>query len=622
MTNYAELLQKNSLSTMESKEVCNALMTEDPRMEKLILKYFQPNDYMKIWQRRIGDGLIGGKACGMVMAQKLLSIYLPDCKEHLTSPDSWFIGSHVFHDYVAENQCEGLWRIQTLKKEDMEEIKKFQDRLLSGKFSSPVIQKLEEILDNYGQTPLFIRSSSLMEDSYENAFTGKYDSVICANQGTKAERMAELLNAVRSVYASVLNLSALEYRKKRHLLNKEEHMALIIQTVAGSTHGQYFFPAAAGMGCSYNPYKWMEQLNPKAGMLRIVMGLGTRAVEQTPGDYPRLVGLDRARANLHPTIAERHKYSQRHVDVIDLAAGGLCTKSLEDMTDLLPKCQRNMLLSHDTEAETLLAQRRIYRNIYFADCQGLVENSDFITVMRKALNMFEKEYERPVDVEFAVDTSADGSWHINIYQCRPLRSASAEGITISGGVEHEFLFDITGASIGRSEEKKIDYIVWVDPQKYYECPYSEKPNIGRMIGKINQKFKDTDNGRLLLTPGRIGTTSPELGVPVAYADISQFCAVCEVAYEKAGYFTDLSYGSHMFQDMVEAGVFYGAITKNRTTKLYRPEMLKQYPEILHKWWPDAGKIREIVKLYDLTGLHASIILDARAGRAVCRIFSP
>lgn len=143
-----------------------------------------------------------------------------------------------------------------------------------------------------------------------------------------------------------------------------------------------------------------------------------------------------------------------------------------------------------------------------------------------------------------------------------------------------------------------------------------------MIGKINQKFKDTDNGRLLLTPGRIGTTSPELGVPVAYADISQFCAVCEVAYEKAGYFTDLSYGSHMFQDMVEAGVFYGAITKNRTTKLYRPEMLKQYPEILHKWWPDAGKIREIVKLYDLTGLHASIILDARAGRAVCRIFSP
>ena len=98
MTNYAELLQKNSLSTMESKEVCNALMTEDPRMEKLILKYFQPNDYMKIWQRRIGDGLIGGKACGMVMAQKLLSIYLPDCKEHLTSPDSWFIGSHVFHD--------------------------------------------------------------------------------------------------------------------------------------------------------------------------------------------------------------------------------------------------------------------------------------------------------------------------------------------------------------------------------------------------------------------------------------------------------------------------------------------------------------------------------------------
>ena len=619
MTNYAELLQKKHLSTVENKEVCNALMTDDPQMEKLILKYFQQNDYKKIWRQKIGDGVIGGKACGLVMAQKLLSIYLPDCTEHLTSPNTWFIGSHVFREYVAENQCEGIWRIQTIKKDDMQEIKKYQDRLLSGKFPAPVIQKLEEMLDIYGQAPLIIRSSSLLEDSYENAFTGKYDSVICANQGTKAERISKLLNAMRTVYASVLNLSALEYRKKRHLLNKEEHMALIIQTVAGSTPGQYFFPAAAGMGCSYNPYKWMEQINPKAGMLRIVMGLGTRAVEQTPGDYPRLVGLDRARANLHPTIAERHKYSQRHVDVIDLAAGKLCTKSLEDMIDLLPKTQRNMVLSHDTEAEHLLAQRRMYRSIYFADCQGLVENAGFINVMRKALNMFEKEYERPVDVEFAVDTSDDGSWHINIYQCRPLRSAVDEGITIPEGVDHEFLFDITGATIGSSEEKKIDYIVWVDPQKYYECPYFEKPNVGRMIGKINHKFEDSDKGRLLLTPGRIGTSSPEFGGPVVYADISQFCAICEVAYEKAGYFTDLSYGSHMFQDMVEAGVFYGAITQSRTTKLYRPEMLKHYPEILHKFWPNAEKIQKIVKLYDLTGHHASIILDARAGRAVCRI---
>lgn len=138
-------------------------------------------------------------------------------------------------------------------------------------------------------------------------------------------------------------------------------------------------PVAAGMGCSYNPYKWMEHLNPDAGMLRLVAGLGTRAVERTPGDYPRLVGLDRAQANMRTTVAERHKFSQRQVDVLDLEQGMHSTISLDKIIELLPSWQKKMVLSHDTEAEYLLAQRGRYRKIYFSDCQGLVDNNAFNT---------------------------------------------------------------------------------------------------------------------------------------------------------------------------------------------------------------------------------------------------
>ena len=112
----------------------------------------------------------------------------------------------------------------------------------------------------------------------------------------------------------------------------------------------------------------------------------------------------------------------------------------------------------------------------------------------------------------------------------------------------------------------------------------------------------------------------ELGVPVSYAEISQFSAICEVAYGKAGYHPDLSYGSHMFQDMVEADVYYGAINDNSKTRLYRPELLTRYPEVLKDILPgESQELADIVKIHDVSRSGATLTLDAQEGRAVCRI---
>ena len=619
MEAWMKLLEGARLTEEEKRQICHEMMTTEPRMEQLIIKHFTEETFRQVKARWIGGGLIGGKACGLLVARRLIERNLPELRNLIEPHDSFFIGSNVFCEYLEENDCLELRERQRREKEHFTQREELKERLYNGKFSEKIKKELLRVVRYYGRKPIIVRSSSFLEDGYGNAFSGKYESVFCINQGDEKERLRQLEEAIRTVYASTMNPSALEYRRKRKLLGADEQMALLVQKVEGQRCGEYYMPLAAGMGCSYNPYKWMEHMNPDAGMLRIVVGLGTRAVERTPGDYPRLVGLDRAKANIRTTVAERHKFSQRQVDVLDLQLGEHRTILLDKIIDLLPEWQKRLVLSHDTEAEYLLAQRGRYRKIYFADCQGLVDKNEFIQMMRKILKMLEEEYHRPVDIEFALSSPETEKWKLNLLQCRPLQASPSEQVQIPEEKKEEFLFDVRRTSMRRSKEEKLDHIIWVDPQKYFEYPHNKKPDVGRLIGRLNQYYEDAEKKLMLLVPGRIGTSSPELGVPVVYADISQFTAICEVAYSQAGYQPELSYGSHMFQDLVEADVYYGAINENSKTKIYRPELLRSCPEILLELLPDERELAEMVKVYDVSGYDSRLILDASEGRAVCLI---
>lgn len=614
---WEKLQKKEVLDAGEKKAVCNGLMTTEARMEALILKYFTEEDFREVFQRRIGTGLIGGKACGVLVARKMIAEKLPEYVPVLLDHHSWFIGSDVFYQYLQENDCLGLRERHRQEKEKFRDTEILKERLRTGHFSEELENSLRQMLPYYEGSPMIVRSSSFLEDGFGKAFSGKYESVFCMNQGTPEERLEELKEAIRRVYASTMDESALKYRRKWNLLDADEQMALLIQRVEGEHLGTCYFPVASGMGCSYNPYKWMEHMNPDAGMLRLVVGLGTRAVERTPGDYPKLVSLDHAQANIHTTIAERHKYSQRQIDVLDLSEGGVKPRRLDQLIPLLSEEQKRLVLSRDSDAESMLYQRGKYQRVFFADCGGLVGRTEFMQMMRNILKMLEKEYERPVDIEFAIRLDEEQRVRVNLYQCRPLQAGISEQIQIPEGVDQELLFDIRCTSMRRSKKERVDVIVWVDPQNYYDCPYARKAEVGRVIGQINQYYEEQDKKLMLLVPGRVGTSSPELGVPVSYADISQFSSICEVAYSEAGYRPDLSYGSHMFQDLVEADVYYGAINENSKTRLYQPELLKKLPEIFSKIcqaYPDQG---EIVKVYDLSEYDAQLLLDAKDGRAVC-----
>ena len=155
----------------------------------------------------------------------------------------------------------------------------------------------------------------------------------------------------------------------------------------------------------------------------------------------------------------------------------------------------------------------------------------------------------------------------------------------------------------------------VEPEGYYLYPYARKYDVAAAVGKLNRHFRDQGQKTLLLTPGRIGTSSPALGVPVSFAEIAGCAAVCEVSDARAGYQPELSYGSHMFQDLVEAEIFYGAIWNNEKTRVYRPESLEQCPNLLGEICPEFEALSGMVRAYETDGL--CLWQDAVSGRAVC-----
>ena len=207
------------------------------------------------------------------------------------------------------------------------------------------------------------------------------------------------------------------------------------------------------------------------------------------------------------------------------------------------------------------------------DFQKLLEQQQFTGLMQKVLKTLEMVYGNPVDIEYTVNMNEKGDFVMNLLQCRPLYlGQTGEMVDLKKLHLQETFLDILDSSMGPSGKRKIDVLVQIDPVRYYQYPYAQKYEVAAAVGKLNRYYRDSHKNLLLMTPGRIGTSSPELGVPVTFGDISNFSAICEVSEQKVGYMPELSYGSHMFQDLVEAEIFYGAGWNNEETICYRPDL--------------------------------------------------
>ncbi|MBO4898892.1 MAG: phosphoenolpyruvate synthase [Lachnospiraceae bacterium] len=618
--NMAETMYENGMDvTQPCYRMCDIMMSRDERMRKMIKANFKPQDYMAVRKRMIGTGMIGGKACGMLLARKIIENKCPEIYRKLEPHDSFYIGSDVFYSFIVENKFWDLRIRQRSKEEYFAVAEEFAQKLLTGRFSREMEEQFVKLLEYYGQDPIIVRSSSILEDGFGNAFAGKYESVFCSNSGDMDQRLEELENAVRTVYASTMSRSALDYRSRRGLQERDEQMALLVMRVSGSYYGEYYMPCVAGVGYSFSPYRFMDDLNPTAGMLRLVMGLGTSAVDRTEGSYPRLVSLDKPKATTSRNCTEKHQYSQRKLELMNRTTRKLEQVDPDVVKPFLPNYLKRLLFEHDFDAESRFRERGQSRDIEFVSCQGIVGKEDLMEQMREILSAIQHEYDYPVDTEFTINLSEDGDYVINLLQCRPLQVyQDSEEMDMPENVESDsILFECCGSSMGLSRYEKLDLIVTVDPVRYYEMPYKDKYKVGRAVGSINWAMRGKDKKMLLMVPGRIGTSSPELGVPAMFSDISEFEAICEISDSRAGYNPELSYGSHFFQDLVEAGILYNAIFENEKTIQYSPEMLEGYENRLCDYGEGFEELKDIVRVIDVSDQDFLLCNDMKKERIIC-----
>jgi pyruvate, water dikinase len=577
------------------------LFPDDAAMSRLIGEYLTLDDLLTVRARMIGIGTIGGKALGMILARAVLRHDAPELHARLEAHDSFYVGTEVFDTFLVHN---GLWWIRHRQRNPatfLDETDEARERIMAGKFSPSVLRQFEGMLDYFGEWPFIVRSSSRLEDRYGNAFAGQYDSVFCVNRGPWQKRLTDLLGAVRQVYASTLSEQALRYRQRRGLLAENEQMALLIMRVSGTAGGRYFHPHAAGVGLSLNPYPWNPRIDMKAGVIRLVAGLGTRAVDRADDDYTRLVALNAPELRPETNFGDIARRTQRRMDALDLESGRLVSGPFAE------------LVAGQTDFPfALLTTREEPGKPPFLTFDGLLSGTPFVDEMGEILGSLRNAYRHPVEIEFALNV-LPGGHRINLLQCRPMQVRKADTAIASEPPEHlPRLLVAQGAVIGPSRVIHPDRVVLVVPSVYGRLGQDERMAVTRMVGRINQGSA----GRVLLVlgPGRWGTRDPWLGLPVRFAEINGVAALCEIVSMNENLIPDVSLGTHFLNELIEADMLYFALFPTRADNRLDEAALLAQPNRLAELFPDLAGMDAALHVADYAPGALSLYADAERQR--------
>ncbi len=611
------------------RELTRMIIGDHPDFNKLADRYLTIDDLLQIRNRVIGSGRIGGKAAGMLVAWRVLIRESGDIDfpHILEENDSFFIGSDVFFTFLVNNDIfrlkSKLSRNSQISREEYDQI---EQQFLEGQFPKEIIEQFKDMLDYFGQAPIIVRSSSLLEDSFGNAFAGKYRSEFCANQGNPEKRLESYLRAVKLVYASALNPDALIYRRKRGLGEGDEQMAILVQRVSGMPYRRYFFPSLAGVAFSRNLYVWTNRINPHKGMIRLVFGLGTRAVNRVSGDYPRMIAV--SHPELRPEIGSQiPKYSQKNIDLLDMEANEFTTQPVREILSPPEYPNLNFLAStfsedyFDDSAYSLM--NATSQNIILT-FNNLIKKTDMIKIMDGILTRLEKAWGQPVDIEFTAVVDTNGDVRINVLQCRPLRlpripdsPTALPKIFDAKNVLFKSNRIVSGGIVDA-----IRYVIYIDSGKYDEIEsISMKKSLGRVVGKLNEYLRGKEGKVIAVGPGRWGSNNIDLGVNVSFADIDNISVLVEVGRTGAGNDPELSYGTHFFQDLVEADIIYLPVFPDESSAKFNLGFFTKSPNILAQLLPEYSDFQNVIQLIDIptayNGTYVHVVADAQTRKAIC-----
>jgi len=589
-------------------------------------KWFTVEDLKEIRQRKIGYGKIGGKAAGMMLAYRILrDMAPPEIQETLRIPISYFLASDMFYAFMAAN---GLihWSDQKYKTEARmrSDYPRIVRDFVKGTFPEDLLERLRVILDEAGKRPLIVRSSSLLEDNFGTSFAGKYDSFFCPNQGLPKENLTALTEAIARVYASCVNPNALLYRHQKGLVDYDERIAVLVQFVEGEQFGRYFLPQAAGVAFSRNLYRWSPQIRKEDGFLRLVWGLGTRAVEAFGDDQPRLVALSHPLLLPADSTEAIRQHSQQFVDLLDLEDNAMKTLPVREVLNPQYPALRNIAQVDESGFVENIRTSLVNPENLVVTFDGLLRRTPFAGHMKTILTTLEKHYDSPVDTEFTVEImdpqAAHSEIRITLLQCRP-QSALSEG----GEVDLPALLDpadvifATRRMVPHGKVTGIRWVLFVPPEGYFSLASpAERNRLERAIGSLNAALKDETF--ICVGPGRWGTSTPDLGVSIAYGDIYHTHALVELTGKGVGPDLEPSFGTHFFQDLMEAHIYPLNVNLDDNDSVFNRGFFDKTPNRLTDFLAaDETLLRtlRLVKVDDFRpGYSLSLVMNDDVGKAV------
>jgi hypothetical protein len=589
-------------------------------------KWFTVADLKNIYLRKIGYGKIGGKSAGMMLAYRILKEAAPpDVQEAVRIPVSYFLASDMFYDFMESNSLVH-WSDQKYKPEEQmrSEYPRIVRDYVKGVFPDDILERLREILIDAGKRPLIVRSSSLLEDNFGTSFAGKYDSYFCPNQGTPEENLAGLTEAITRVYASCMNPNALLYRHAKGLVEYDERIAVLIQFVEGEQFGRYFMPQAAGVAFSRNLYRWSPQIRKEDGFLRLVWGLGTRAVEAFADEYPRLVALSHPLLQPAASIEEILQHSQKYVDLIDLEKNALRTVPVHDvLTAQYPPLRYVAQIKSEGYLSSLSSSMVDVKQLVLT-FDGLLRKTPFAKRMADMLSILEKTYNSPVDTEFTAETinpnTARPDVRITLLQCRPQSHLrDAREVELPGKVDPADVIFSTRRMVPRGIVAGIHWVLFVPPEGYFALSSTADRNrLERTIGIVNASLKD--EAFICVGPGRWGTSTPDLGVGIKYGDIYCTRALIELTGKDIAPDLEPSFGTHFFQDLVESNIFPLNVNLDDRGTVFNRSFFYKTPNHLSDFIRTDERLRDVLRLIKVQdfcrGCSMTLVMNDEVGKAL------
>jgi hypothetical protein len=575
-----------------------------------------------LWSRK-RPGKLGGKAAGMIVAHKILLPTLekkdPEMEEYLRVPDTWYLNSGVFSEFLDRNN---LYLFHTYKYKDREAIEKdysrIEEQFRFASFAPEVVEDFRRILEEIGEHPIIVRSSSMLEDNFGLAFSGKYQSVFLTNQGDIETRLSHFIGGLKKVFASTFGPDPILYRRDHGLLDYDERMAMVVQKVVGRRFGDYFFPFAAGVMFSRNVYAWNPKIRKEAGLVRLVFGLGTRAVDRVGSDYPRMVPLSHPMLRPEVTADQVRKYSQRQIDVLNLKKEVLETvdfRTLAAEIDHPDLFYAVSIQQGDHLAPPMFKTEEFRGRELCLTFDNLLAKTAFAPLARKILSRVEAAYGRPVDIEFAWDGNK-----IYLLQCRSLSTRKEpDKIVLPKDIPQEEILFTAQSGLSNSIVRDLEYVVYVDPRAYDRLPTVEAKV--RIAGVVNLLNKHLGEKRFtLMGPGRWGSNDINLGVRVTYSNINKTKLLVEVAFAKEGYTPEVSYGTHFFQDLVEADIVVAPLFPDDPEAFLNEAFLLNAENKLSAIAPEVRDCEDVVKVIHVPlccqGRFLQVYLDQGSQRGI------